>query len=383
LSDFTVSAVDWGDGGTSTAGLSISGGAGNFTVTGTHLYAAEGPYSFTITVTDDGGMTATITGTALVAPVPIVATGVAVSGSEFAPLNNVTVATFTHANGMEPAVDFTATIDWGDGTSSSGTVALSATTYTVSGVHTYGDEKSYAVTVRVVDDAVSATVTTTATMLEELLPGGVRGTPDERFISEIYRDFLGRPVDASGMASSSVFLAAGNTPAELVSAIKHSFEFEKDTVDMLYERYLHRAADAGGEIAYVSLMDHGATIERISALLAASPEFFATQGGGTNDGFLAALYLDALGRPIDVTGQSSWNAQLAAGASRLSVAAAILSSQEYRQHVVDLVYGTLLDRIADPGGLDTWTGALAAGATDQQISAGIAASNEYFAKTSA
>jgi uncharacterized repeat protein (TIGR01451 family) len=54
-------------------------------------------------------------------------------------VTNLQVATFTHANGVEPTSAFAATIDWGDGTSSSGTITLSGTTYTVTGSHFYGN----------------------------------------------------------------------------------------------------------------------------------------------------------------------------------------------------------------------------------------------------
>ena len=155
----------------------------------------------------------------------------------------------------------------------------------------------------------------------------------------------------------AAFLSAGNTHEELVSQIESSPEFETDTVDNLYERYLHRAADPGGQSGFVSLMANGATIEQISALLAGSPEFFTTQGHGTNDGFLTALYLDALGRPIDAPSEAAWNVQLAAGTSRTSIATSILSSLEYHRDVVDLVYEQLLDRLPDPGGLDGWVSA--------------------------
>ena len=40
--DFTVTAVSWGDGSTGTAGLTVSGSGGNYTVNGSHLYAEEG-----------------------------------------------------------------------------------------------------------------------------------------------------------------------------------------------------------------------------------------------------------------------------------------------------------------------------------------------------
>ena len=55
--------------------------------------------------------------------------------------NNVTVATFTHASGVEPASAFVATINWGDSSTSTGTITQSGTTYTVKGSHTYSPER--------------------------------------------------------------------------------------------------------------------------------------------------------------------------------------------------------------------------------------------------
>ena len=65
--------------------------------------------------------------------------------------SNVTVATFTHANGVEPASAFVATINWGDGTTSTGTITESGTTYTVKGSHTYASNGSHTVTTTVVE----------------------------------------------------------------------------------------------------------------------------------------------------------------------------------------------------------------------------------------
>ena len=66
--------------------------------------------------------------------------------------SNVTVATFTHANGVEPASAFVATINWGDGTTSTGTITESGTTYTVKGSHTYSSNGSHTVTTTVVEN---------------------------------------------------------------------------------------------------------------------------------------------------------------------------------------------------------------------------------------
>src|SRR5207253_2229035 len=75
------------------------------------------------------------------------------------------VATFTDANPFFTTADFTATIAWGDGNTSSGAVALASGTFTVSGTHTYAEEGTYAVAITVTDDDGStANPTATATI---------------------------------------------------------------------------------------------------------------------------------------------------------------------------------------------------------------------------
>ena len=69
--------------------------------------------------------------------------------------SNVTVATFTHANGVEPASAFVATINWGDNTTSTGTITESGTTYTVKGSHTYATRMPHTVTTTVVESETS------------------------------------------------------------------------------------------------------------------------------------------------------------------------------------------------------------------------------------
>src|SRR5258705_7581386 len=53
---------------------------------------------------------------------------------------NTDIASFTVDNTTDAAGDFTATIDWGDGTTSAGTIVGSNGSFTVEGGHTYLDE---------------------------------------------------------------------------------------------------------------------------------------------------------------------------------------------------------------------------------------------------
>jgi uncharacterized repeat protein (TIGR01451 family) len=74
-------------------------------------------------------------------------------------LSNVVVATFTHAGGVEPVSAFAATINWGDGTTSQGTVSLSGTTYRVRGSHTYARKGSHTITTTVQETGTGPTRT--------------------------------------------------------------------------------------------------------------------------------------------------------------------------------------------------------------------------------
>ena len=76
------------------------------------------------------------------------------------------VANFVNSNAANTtAADFSATIDWGDGTTTVGTVTGSGSTFSVSGSHIYADEGTFTVSVALTDinDDGSGQATATAT----------------------------------------------------------------------------------------------------------------------------------------------------------------------------------------------------------------------------
>ena len=158
LSDFT-STIDWGDGSTS-AGAIAKTGPGAFSVNGTHAYGEEGARTVTVTVKDVGGSTVTATQAINVADAPLTAGGVLTRrGVEGRPLAGA-AGTFHDGFAGATAADYAPpTINWGDRTTSVGTISPApGGGWQVGGSHTYREEGSYTTSV-VVNDRGGATVT--------------------------------------------------------------------------------------------------------------------------------------------------------------------------------------------------------------------------------
>jgi hypothetical protein len=204
------------------------------------------------------------------------------------------------------------------------------------------------------------------------------GTANQRWVNQIYQDLLNRPVDSSGLATWAGALDQGASRTQIALDIEASGEYLTDVVQGYYLKYLHRAADPGGLNSWVSFLQAGATFEQVQADFAGSTEYFQNRGGGTTTGFLNALYQDALGRPVDPSGQSIFSSAMANGATAGQVAAAIFGSDEFHQDVIQTDFTKFLHRSVDPFGLTAFLNALRAGATDQSVVALIVGSGEYF-----
>jgi hypothetical protein len=205
-----------------------------------------------------------------------------------------------------------------------------------------------------------------------LLPAAV----NPLVVNSLYQTVLQRPVDPTGLASWSAALGSGQSAPQAVLGILNSPEGRANQVQSLYGQFLHRQADPSGLNAFSAALGAGQTLEQVAAALVGSPEYYQARGGGTANGFLSALYQDALGRPVDASGQGHFAQALAQGATREQVAEAVFGSEEFRQDLVQSYYQHFLGREAEPGGLQYWTQALRQGRTSAGLIAGFAGSTE-------
>jgi hypothetical protein len=192
--------INWGDGIGSFGMITLTGTT--FTVNGTHTYVQESaadhagslPYHITVTIHHEATTPAVVGSIAAVADPAVIPTGVAltpVEGNSF----TSAVATFTDPGGIETTGNYSANINWGDGTTPSlGTISRIGTIYTVRGTHTYVEESSasrpasnpYQIKVIIHHDAApDANVTSTATVADaQLVATGdfnVRAIEEQQF----------------------------------------------------------------------------------------------------------------------------------------------------------------------------------------------------------
>jgi uncharacterized protein (TIGR03118 family) len=285
------------------------------------------------------------------------------------------VATLRDADPAATAAGFTATITWGDGSApSAGQVSADGSGgFRVVGSHTYAAAGTF---------STAVTVTDTDTSHD---PGGstatgsghaVVGSANQAYLAKLYQDLLGRGVDPVGLATWGGQLDGGASRDTVVQQIENSDEFRAREVNALYARLLGRQADPLGLRVWTGVLANGGGEQQVEAQILGSDEFFAAHGA-TATGFLQALYQDTFQATLDPLGASVWGSDLAGGATRGAVAAAVLASPAPATFEVQGLYQQFLHRAADSVGLNFFGGQLQAGVPEEQVVRGLVSSDEY------
>jgi hypothetical protein len=199
-------------------------------------------------------------------------------------------------------------------------------------------------------------------VLEDRCTPAPIGTPTQNFVEQVYRDVLHRAADPTGLAGWSQGIDSGQvTRQQFVLDIRGSAEGLGTEVNDLYLRFLHRAADPTALAGWPPFLSNHSDID-LTAQLVGSQEYYLTRGGGTDAGFITAVYEDVLCRTPSAAEIAAWEAELSttgtnqtAAQRRVSVALQILTSPEGRADQVSGYYISYLRRQADPLGLASGT----------------------------
>ncbi|HEV3082869.1 MAG TPA: beta-propeller domain-containing protein [Gemmataceae bacterium] len=267
-----------------------------------------------------------------------------------------------------------ATINWGDGQTSAGTIQPDpddSGRYLVVGTHTYTKLGSFGVNVAFTRNGTSQDTLYTWCEVTAV------DVPTLQFIHQLYRDLLHRDADPAGLSTFGGFVQNyGWSHTQVASAIENSAEYQTMQVQNMYTALLGRQADAGGLNGFVGYLQQGHSLQQAQDVMLASTEYFQ-HAGGSNLDFLKALYHDVLGRSLDATGLAGFGLALASGAPRADVAALVINSVEAQHDMVMAFYQQSLHRTGDVTGVAGFTSLLNKGATESQVLAMIMGSAEY------
>ncbi len=189
------------------------------------------------------------------------------------------------------------------------------------------------------------------------------------FVVGLYRNpaILGRePIDAE-IAPWLTALADGTMTRKLVAfSIVSSVEKQTKDVERIYQNFLGRGTDPGGLSHALAVLAGGGRIELIETDVLASNEYFQQQGS-SNGAFVAALYLDALGRAGSAAEIAQFTTALNSGTTRGDLATLFVNSVEARTRVIGVQYQQTSGRLPTATEIATGLERFAKGETRDQI----------------
>lgn len=222
-----------------------------------------------------------------------------------------------------------------------------------------------------------------------------RVSPDVAFVADpntgvaVYDSFAGNDdpwFEVGGTsASSPIFaglMAVVNEGRQLIGL--GSLDGRTQTLPAIYSMTsLMRDITTGGPPVYPAVPGYDASTgwgTPYAPLFVPGLVWYGTPQHAANMSFVAAAFLDILGRAVDPASQLSFAIQLDSGVPRSTVVNTIDHSPEYFANIVITpAYQQFLGRRPDAAGLNYWVNQMFAGLTDQQLQAQFIASPEFYA----
>jgi uncharacterized protein (TIGR03118 family) len=213
-----AASINWGD-GTSSQGMITTDPSGGFDVSGTHTFAQAGPIRITAQVGDTDGDAVSVSTTNVVAQAPLASFGVSIRPTKNRVVSKATVAAFVDSDPSLKASAFSATINWGDGQSSAGTIVVDKPIdgFRITGSHKYKSSGSFTVSTSIQQGPAGLSSTFTETNL--ISDGAVAADHVNPSFVNPWGLVAPKPSafwdTNNGTGTSSVFDASGNVNTSL------------------------------------------------------------------------------------------------------------------------------------------------------------------------
>jgi hypothetical protein len=173
-------------------------------------------------------------------------------------------------------------------------------------------------------------------------------TQTQAFVQGLYNDLLGR---TGTMAELNIWVNVLNTQgqAAVANGILRSSESLGRVVDSLYLRFLGRNSDATGRAAWISALQHGATLESVESGFLTSPEYLSH----IDTEYVQSLYINLLGRTGSAAELAAWDNQIPT-LGLAGIANGFLTSPEYRADNVSANFNNFLHRAPSSTDINTF-----------------------------
>jgi hypothetical protein len=178
------------------------------------------------------------------------------------------------------------------------------------------------------------------------------GTPNQRYVAQVYADVLLRQAEDDGLAFWSGLLDRGTPRLDVARGIWESLEHRGQQVDQYYATFLNRAAEPAGREFWINRFLDGASEFDVQRGFVTSEEFQSHFPSPL--GYVKELYPLILGRDVDPAGLAAWPPLAEQPNGRDAVARGILTSAEDERRLLDQFYAIFLHRRPDAEGEQTW-----------------------------
>jgi len=99
---------------------------------------------------------------------------------------------------------------------------------------------------------------------------------NETYVTQVYKDLLGRGPDSAGLAYWASLLDSGVPRPPVAWSLVVSNEYRGNVIGGMYQQYLGRSPDAAGLSYWVGQVASGMTFEQFQALLIGSDEYYVS-----------------------------------------------------------------------------------------------------------
>lgn len=202
---------------------------------------------------------------------------------------------------------------------------------------------------------------------------------NRRFVHAAYRDLLGRLGDGAGIDRLVARLDGGADRSSVAAELSGTSEYRRHLVDDLYLAYLGRPAAENERIFFDVVIRDGRRLD-VDSFILGSDEY-REKAGGTDEGFVDAVFGDVLGRPPSADERAAFLDHLRRGGTRNQLARLLLSGSEGRSVQVKRLFLTYLRRSAKPDEITFWRDRLQSGIREETVINSLLGSTEYLALT--